>query len=111
MAWLPCWPLTGQQAMKHTSKGVHAGFETQGGRHTKSKTGDISGPNRRTDVSNLYRRLASQHASLVRWPGGVYIGGVCIRWGLDRPPLPGILRDTVNERAVRILLEFILIFK
>ena len=38
-AWLPCSRLTGQQAMKHTSKKVHAGFETQGRHHKKSKTG------------------------------------------------------------------------
>ena len=39
---------------------------------------------------------ASQHASLVTSPGG--------------SASPGILRDTVNERAVRILLECILVW-
>ena len=38
--------------------------------------------------------------------------GVCIQEGLGRPPPPeihGILQDTVNKRAVRILLECILV--
>ena len=36
--------------------------------------------------------------------------GVCIRGGGGRTP-PGILRDMVNERALRIILECILVFK
>ena len=60
------------------------------------------------------------------YPGGLHLGGsaskgVCIlgslhsgrfasRVDLGRPPLPlRMLRDTVNERAVRILLECILV--
>ena len=52
-ARLPCWLSRGQQvlhqrwiwgihctqAMKHTSEGIHPGFETQGRRHQKSKRG------------------------------------------------------------------------
>ena len=41
---------------------------------------------------------------------GVRLGGVCIE-GVGRPPLKihGILRDTVNKRTLRILLEYILV--
>ena len=73
--------------------------------------------------------LASQHASQVTWPGMVCIGGggslppggclslgVCIQGEglhpggrLGRPPQA--LWDMVNKRAVRILLECILVFK
>ena len=35
--------------------------------------------------------------------------GVCIQWGGQTPPPHRILRDTVNEWAVRILLECILV--
>ena len=58
------------------------------------------------------------HDQGVLHPGGVCLGGsawgVCIQGGLhpgglDRAPPPPILRDTVNEPAVRILLECILI--
>ena len=52
-AQLPCWPLYSQQvshqrwiwgihcvqARKHTSEGIHPGFETQGRCHQKSKIG------------------------------------------------------------------------
>ena len=55
--------------------------------------------------------LASQHASQVTWPGGI-----CIWEGGRLHPGEGgwahnthqILRDTVNNQAVRILLECIL---
>ena len=39
--------------------------------------------------------------------GGLYPGSVCIRVGGPLPP--GVLWDTVNEWAVRILLEYILV--
>ena len=47
------------------------------------------------------------------WQGGVHgrgawAGGVCDRGGMHAPHHQ-ILRDTVNERAVRILLECILV--
>ena len=49
-------------------------------------------------------------------PGWVYFQGVCIQWrvciqGVGRlsPEIQGILRDTVNKRAVHILLECILV--
>ena len=63
--------------------------------------------------------LASMHASLVTWLGGLQPGGigqtpqVCLRGGAvgqTPPKTHGILRDTVNERAVRILLECILVW-
>ena len=69
-----------------------------------------------TEMSYYYRL----HASLVTWPEGcasrgVYIQGtgvciqrVCIQGGWADPP-PCILRDMVNERAVCILLECILV--
>ena len=33
------WGIHCAQARKHTSKGIHPGFETQGRRHQKSKIG------------------------------------------------------------------------
>ena len=71
--------------------------------------------------------LTSQHVLQVTWPGGSASrkgwgsasrrgGGSASRrgsasGGLGRPPSPhGILRDTVNKQAVRILLECILVF-
>ena len=33
------WGIRCAQARKHTSEGIHPGFETQGRRHKKSKTG------------------------------------------------------------------------
>ena len=51
--------------------------------------------------------------------GGLHPGGICIQRGSasrvcirgvgQTPPSPRILRDTVNERAVRILMECILV--
>ena len=44
-------------------------------------------------------------------PGGLHPGGgICIQGqGVGRPLPYWILRDTVNERAVHILLEYILV--
>ena len=61
MAWLSCWPPRGQQvlhqrwireircmqAMKHTCKGIHPGFETQGRHHQRSKTGVSVAPQKK----------------------------------------------------------------
>ena len=44
--------------------------------------------------------MAGGHA----WRGGCMAGGTCVAGGVWQ-----ILRDTVNERAVRILLECILV--
>ena len=38
------------EVMKHTSKGIHPGFETQGRRHLKSKTGVIVASPKRTNI-------------------------------------------------------------
>ena len=54
------------------------------------------------------------------WQGACMAGGVCMARGAcvagghawhTRPPPREILRDTVNERAVRILLECILVIQ
>ena len=42
---------------------------------------------------------------------GVPIGGGLHPGKFNSPPPHQILRDTVNERAVRILLEYILVYK
>ena len=75
--------------------------------------------------------LASHHASQVILPGGsasrgglplgrdLPPGGVCtwgesVSGGWADPPQPkihGVLRDTVNKRAVRILLEYFLVLQ
>ena len=61
------------------------------------------------------RIMFSQVSVILSTEKGVCIGGglppkgwVCIEWGLGRPP-NRILWVTVNERAVRILLECILV--
>ena len=51
--------------------------------------------------------MASQHASHDQ--GGYAFGGYTSGGGGWADPLPGILRDMVNERAVGILLECILV--
>ena len=45
------------------------------------------------------------------WQGACVAGGHAWQgeWVPRRPPTPQILRDTVNERTVRILLECILV--
>ena len=45
-------------------------------------------------------RLASQHGSQVTWPMGLH-PGECLHFG--------IIRDTINKRTVRVLLECILV--
>ena len=44
------------QVTQHTSKGIHPGFETQGRRHQKSKTGVdlLVAPQKRTDVFKIF---------------------------------------------------------
>ena len=57
-AQLPCWPLYSQQVLlqrwiwgshkQESTQGIHPGFETQGRRHQKSKTGVSMAPTKRT---------------------------------------------------------------
>ena len=55
--------------MKHASKGIHLGFETQGRRHQKSKTGLSVTPQKEMCPSKIKTRMHSSKMHTVRCSG------------------------------------------
>ena len=61
-------------------------------------------------VGGLHDRGACVAGGMCGRRGGMHGRGACMAGGKAHMPPRQILRDTVNERAVRILLECILVY-